>query len=449
MELSSSLTDYNVLLPHSPSEPDGIWRPREKQLPLWKYMQNGGKRAIAIWHRRFGKDEIALHWTSVAAYQRIGTYWHMLPEASQARKAIWEAIDPHYGKRRIDIAFPREIRADTRESDMFIRFKNGSTWQVVGSDNYDSLVGSPPIGLVLSEWALADPRAWAYLRPILRENGGWALFITTSRGANHAKTMFTGAVDDPLWFADIQKADETGVFTDEDLAQERKEYTREYGPDLGMALFNQEYMCSFEGAMLGAYYGKEMSAAAQEGRICSVPYDPNYPVITSWDLGVKDSTVIWFGQEVGSQVRFIDCKAYKATGLPDMIRDLKALPYAYEQHKAPHDIAVTELGTGVSRQEIAGNHGISFDVCQRHSIMDGINATRSLLTRAVFDKEKCSTGIDALQNYRCEYDTAKKVLSLRPLHDWCSDYADSMRYYAMTPTTGGYVAPDYTLANQR
>ena len=133
-----------ILLPHSAINEDGVWRPRPKQADLWQYLANGGLRAIAIWHRRYGKDDVGLNWTAVAAHKRIGTYWHMLPEAAQARKAIWEAVDPHSATRRIDSAFPHEIRAQTRESDMFIRFKNGSTWQVVGSDNFNSLVGSPP-----------------------------------------------------------------------------------------------------------------------------------------------------------------------------------------------------------------------------------------------------------------------------------------------------------------
>ena len=152
------------------------WRPRPYQRDVWNYLERGGKRAVAVWHRRAGKDEFCLRWASVAAFQKVGNYWHMLPMANQARRAIWEAVNPHTGKRRIDEAFPVALRETTREQEMMIRFKNGSTWQVVGSDNYDSLVGAPPVGVTFSEWALADPRAWAFIRPILLENDGWALF---------------------------------------------------------------------------------------------------------------------------------------------------------------------------------------------------------------------------------------------------------------------------------
>jgi phage terminase large subunit len=189
-----------ITLPHN-------WTPRPYQQKLWRYLEGGGKRAIEIAHRRWGKDDIALHWAAVAAMQRPASYWHMLPNYSQARKAIWTAVNPHTGKRRIDEAFPQQIRAATLENEMFIRFKNGSTWQVIGSDNYDSLVGTPPAGIVFSEWARAIPASWGYLAPILIENGGWALFITTPVGRNHAKSMLDMAQTNPdSWFAGLMQS---------------------------------------------------------------------------------------------------------------------------------------------------------------------------------------------------------------------------------------------------
>jgi len=146
------------------------WNPRPYQLQAWRYLENGGRHAELIWHRRSGKDEVALHRAACAAFERVAGYWHMLPEYSQARKAIWDAVNPHTGRKRVDEAFPLELRKATRNQEMIIEFKNGSTWQVVGSDSYNSLVGSSPAGIVYSEWALANPNARAYLRPILAEN---------------------------------------------------------------------------------------------------------------------------------------------------------------------------------------------------------------------------------------------------------------------------------------
>ena len=362
----------------------------------------------------------------------------MLPEASQARKAIWDAVDPHKGIKRIDAAFPKELRKTTRNSDMYIEFLNGSSWQVVGSDNFNSLVGSPPVGIVFSEWALANPMAWAILRPILKENGGWALFITTARGRNHAYTMHRYAETSDDWHAGTIPATDTDVFTETDLSEELAEYVSLYGKEIGTGMFEQEYLCSFDAAIIGAYYGSEMRQAWADNRVTSVPYDANYGVITSWDLGVRDSTVIIYYQEIGSQIRVIDCDAYIGTGLPEMIKDVKAKPYNYVQHKAPFDIDVQELGTGVTRIQVAQNNGIQFDIAPKIPVQDGISAVRTMLKRCVFDKEKCETLVEALAQYKVKWDQEKRAVSKTPEHDWCSDYADSFRYYAVCPSNTGY-----------
>ncbi len=227
------------------------WEPRPYQQDLWDYLEGGGKRAAAVWHRRAGKDDLCLRWASVAVFEKAATYWHMLPEAAQARKAIWTAVNPHTGKRRIDEAFPLALRANTNDQEMFIRFKNGSTWQVVGSDNYNSLVGSPPAGVVFSEWPLNKPEAWTYLEPILEENGGWALFIYTPRGENHGLSMLQQAQSEPDWFGQVLTADETEVFDAEQLARIKRGIIKQYGKSRGEAFFNQEYYCSFYEAFSG------------------------------------------------------------------------------------------------------------------------------------------------------------------------------------------------------
>ena len=210
------------------------WKPRNYQRPAWDYLEKGGKHAELVWHRRAGKDEVCLHRAACAAFERVANYWHMLPEAAQARKAIWSAVNPHTGKLRIDEAFPLALRESTNNTEMMIRFKNGSSWQVVGSDNFNSLVGSAPAGIVYSEWALANPTARAYLRPILLETGGWQLFITTARGRNHAYTTLKAAQKTPGAFAQILKASDTGVFTAEQLELERLAYMAEFGEDYGL-----------------------------------------------------------------------------------------------------------------------------------------------------------------------------------------------------------------------
>jgi len=316
----------------------------------------------------------------------------------------------------------QELRAD---------FPNGARIQLYGCDSPDSLRGIYLDSVVLDEYAQMSPRVWTeVIRPALSDRRGKAIFIGTPMGHNQFYDRYAACSDLDGWFSAMYKASETGVVNDEELAAARREMTD--------AEFEQEFECSWTAAIKGAYWAREMAQAEDEGRITSVPYDESMPVITSWDLGIKDSTVIWFGQEVGSEIRFINCLAFQGTGLPDMVRELKKLPYIYEQHKAPHDIKVRELGSGKSRLETAQQLGINFDIAPSMPVQDGIQATRSMLKRCVFDKDKCKDGIEALVQYRSEYNDKRNIFSKSPLHDWTSDYADSMRYYAVCPTNTGW-----------
>lgn len=400
-------------------------------MPLWRYLEGGGKRAYPVWHRRSGKDDVALNWTAVSALQKPATYWHMLPEASQARKAIWEAVNPHTGVRRIDQAFPAEIRAATRENEMFIRLINGATWQVVGSDNFNSLVGSPPYGIVFSEWALSAPSAWSFLSPILRENGGWALFITTPRGENHAGRMYQGVKTDPEWFAQRLDATQTGVFTPEQLAQERLELVRIHGEHIGNSIFEQEYMCSFESVVAGQVYAAELREARAEERITRVPYDHSQPVHTFWDLGFADSTSIWFVQMVGMQIRVLDFIQGSQQKIPFYLKQLSEKPYNYGIHWLPHDGANEGVGFDktIEAQIRTGRPGDMVRIVPKLPLTDGINALRTMFPGLWFDAEKCREGLEALKNYH--YDVKDAQLSNKPVHDWSSHAADAARYMAI------------------
>lgn len=404
------------------------WEPRPYQLPAWEYLEGGGKRAYLLWHRRAGKDDTFLHWTAVAAHQRIGTYWHLLPEAAQARKAIWEAVNPNTGKRRIDEAFPIHLRESTRENEMFIRFKVGSTWQVVGSDNYNSLVGSPPVGVVLSEWALAKPQAWAYLRPILAENGGWAAFVTTPRGRNHAERMYNAFLKEPGAFVQRLTADETGVFSKEQLASELSSYISEYGPTEGQALYDQEYMCSFMAAVRGAIFAKEVQRAREQGRIGKVPYDPGKLVSTFWDLGRGDPTAIWFYQMIGGEKRFIDFYESRGEVITHYLSVLKAKGYQYDTLWLPHDAEHKVLNTDKTIADICRANQFRVQITPNIPITEGINAARLLLATCSFDAEKCAPGLDALENYVWDYNQRLDEMKPTPLHNWASHAADAFRY---------------------
>jgi len=408
------------------------WRPRPYQLKLWNYLESGGKRAAAVWHRRAGKDDVALHWAAVAAHQRIGTYWHMLPEAKQARKVIWEAVNPHTGRRRIDDAFPHAIRAGSREDEMIIRFKSGSTWQVVGSDNYNSLVGAPPVGIVMSEYALAKPQAWDFLRPILAENGGWALFIYTARGENHGKDLYDMAKGNEAWFAERLTVEDTKAIALAIIEEERRSGMSE-------AMIQQEYYCSFSAPVAGSYYGELINKAEAEKRIGIVPYDTGALVTTAWDLGYGDDTAIWFAQIVGREERIIDYYENRGVGLDHYAKVLKEKPYVYHKHLLPHDGAKGELiaGTTIVKQAQALLGEKNIEVQPRLSVEEGINAGRALLAKCRIDDGRCAQGLKALKLYRRDWNEDRKVFSDRPRHDWTSHAADAWRGLAL-----GLKAPD-------
>lgn len=406
------------------------WVPRPYQLSAWKYLESGGKRCALVCHRRWGKDDLALHWAAVAAHDRVGSYWHMLPEYEQGRRVIWNAVNSHTGKRRIDEAFPPELREKTNDQEMFIRFKNGSTWQVVGSDRYDALVGAGVAGIVFSEWALANPAAWGFLSPMLAENNGWALFIYTARGRNHGWSIYNRATQDAGWFGLRQSALDTGVFSEAALEEARKDYKALYGAEDGDALFRQEYYCDFDAAILGAYYGKEMREVEAEGRLTNVPIDKALLVETGWDLGFTDSTAIWFIQKAGRELRLVDYYEANNQGLDHYAKVLKDKGYLYGKHYFPHDVEVHELSTAKSRVATLRSLGLSPTVVPVHSVNDGINATRLLLPRMWIDAKKCERGVEALRNYRREFDDKLKVYRPKPLHDWTSHACDALRYYA-------------------
>lgn len=421
--------------------PNG-WQPRAYQLPLWSYLENGGSRAVAIWHRRAGKDDVALHWTACSAHERVGTYWHMLPQASQARKAIWNAVNPKTSLRRIDEAFPAALRANTQDHEMFMRFRSGSTWQVVGSDNFDSLVGSPPIGIVFSEWALADPRAWAILRPILDENGGWALFITTPRGRNHAHRSYDLAQGEGGWFGQILTAHDTPIFPSEKLAGILREYKNDYGEDDGEALFEQEYLCSFDAPLVGAFYAKLIAKAEQEGRVRDeIPVERGVPVQTAWDLGYSDDTTIWFFQVVAREIRLLDYYESHGESIEHYCKVLadKAEERGWTygkldkaRHWVPWDAQPETLASGGrSIIEQAWACGVRMRLVPNLDVQDGIQATRLMLPRCWFDKTHCAKGLEAVRNYQREWDDDRKVFKRTPLHNWASHASDALRYLAL------------------
>lgn len=424
--------------------PNNGWQPRDYQRAAWDSWEMGCKRQLLFWHRRAGKDEINLNMHAVGSHERVGTYWHMLPEAAQARKAIWNAVNPHTGKRRLFEAFPAPIIENMNDNEMFVRFKIGSTFQVVGSDNFNSLVGSPPIGITFSEWALANSSAWAYLSPILAENGGWASFITTPRGNNHAKGMLDavkGNVFHPTsnprgWFSQVLSVADTGAIDLASIEEQRTVYVGIFGKEIADLLIDQEFYCSFAGAMVGSYWGAEMARAEAAGRITPVKIDSRYPVHTAWDLGKAINNPVWCFQVIDGRPYIVDFYRPESEDLEQWCKWLDDRGYHGNDY-VPHDVLHPVWGTNRTRFETLKLHGRKPKLVGMVSVADGINAGRETIKLAHFHAgdddrgQRMQLGVDGLKSYRREWDDELKSFRANALKDWAEHIGSSFRYLGL------------------
>lgn len=412
-----------ITLPHN-------FTPRPYQLPVLCALDRGATRAVAVWHRRSGKEKTFVNFTAKRAFQRVGTYFYAFPTYTQGKRAIWDGRDrdgfPFLGH------FPREIVKAKHEQELKLTLVNDSVFQVVGTDNIDALMSTNPVGVVFAEYSLQDPRGWDYIRPILRENGGWAVFDYTPRGKNHGYTLYDMAMKlqadgDPDWFCQRLTVADTKVLSEADIDAERRQGMDE-------DLIQQEYYCSFEGARHGAIFGRQMSEAEAEGRICGVPWQPELPVDTWWDIGTGDATSIWFTQNAGREVHVIDYyeNAGTGVGIDHYVRHLQGLPYIWGEHTGPHDLRSASFAAGGrSTYDIAASLGFRFRVLPRTDRQDGINAARAFLARCWFDRAKTERGRMALMSYHRAWDEKRRIFSDEPYHDWASNAADAFRYLAV------------------
>lgn len=392
---------------------------------------------MEIDHRRAGKDVNYLNLTICAAMRRPGVYFHVLPTYNQGRKVIWDGIGRD-GRPYRDYFHPAILAGKPNETEMKVRFVNGSVWQVVGAENkrdIDRIVGTNPVGVVFSEFALMSGMVWDLLRPVLAENQGWAAFVFTPRGKNHAFDLYQYAKESPEWYcvvntiADTKREDGSPVVRLEDIEEERKAGMPE-------ELIQQEFYCSFSAGMVGSYYATLIEHAEKEGRIGQVPWNPERKVDTFWDIGINDTTAIGFIQTPKNPAvrayMAIDHIEENGVGLDYYVRELSKKPYNYGRHFFPHDMEIKEWGNaGKQRIQMARELGLkNCVVVPKMDRQDGIDAVRRVLPVMYFDKVKCKGWYEALRAYRKEYDEDRKVYKPTPLHDWSSNSADMTRYFA-------------------
>ena len=395
------------------------YRPR----PLQAGIHRGLKRfSVLVCHRRFGKtvlcvNELIDH--AVRATRRSPRYAYIAPLYRQAKQVAWDYLK-HYTEAIPD----RKVN----ETELRVDLPNGARIQLYGADNPDSLRGIYLDGVVLDEYAQMSPHLWGeVIRPALADRAGWAVFIGTPKGHNEFWRKYRAACADEGWYAALFAASETGILPEAELEAARRDMTPEQ--------YAQEFECSFEAAIRGAYYGKAMAEAQRTGRIRAVPHDPALPVDTAWDLGVGDPTAIWFVQLAGAEIHVLDYYEAAGEGLDHYARILQARAaergWVYGSHYAPHDALAREIGTGRTREEQARRLGLALTVVPRHAVDDGINAVRAILPRCWFDIERAEPGIECLRQYRTAVDGATGAIGDKPLHDQFSHGADAFRYLAM------------------
>lgn len=375
--------------------------------------------ACIVAHRRFGKtvgviNDLIRDALRIAR-ERVRVAY-IAPYYSQAKAVAWDYAK-HYSAAIPGIA--------VNESELRIDYPTGARLRLFGADNYDAMRGLYFDAVALDEPADFPPNAWpTVIRPALADRKGRATFMGTPKGKNEFWEIHDHARVDPDWFHMVLKASETGVLPADELSEARRA--------MGDDRYEQEFECSFEAAIIGAYYGKEMRAADESNRICAVPYEPTLPVYTAWDLGVGDTTAIWFAQFHGAQKRLIDFYETSGAGLDHYVGVLRSKPYVYGPTILPHDARVRELGTGKSRAEVLSALGLkNITIADSIPLDDGIQAVRSFLPTAWFDADKCKRGIEALRQYQREYDEKAKTFRARPMHSWASHPADALRYLAV------------------
>ena len=389
------------------------YRPREYQLEVHKSRK---RFSVLVCHRRFGKSVLSINeLIKTAADKPRSLCAFIAPTYRQGKSIAWEYLK-FYTQPLLKIGGTRN------ESELRIDLFNGSRIQIFGADNPDSIRGLGFDAVVLDEYAIMAPRVWTEIvRPAVADKLGWVLFIGTPMGHNQFWEVYDYALrghDD--WYGKLYRASDTKVIPVEELEQARSIMTPEQ--------YEQEFECSFTAAVSGSYYGRLITKAEKDGRIGNVPIDDNVGVETWWDLGIGDSTAIWFAQRVGQEIHLVDYYETSGESLAHYADVLNEKNYSYTSHIAPHDIMARELGTGKSRLEVANELGIDFDIAPKLEVDHGIESVRNALPNCYFDREKCKVGLDALRQYRKQWDEKNQVFKNKPLHDWCSHAADSFRY---------------------
>lgn len=411
------------------------FNPRPYQIDTIKaIMVDGYRNFIDIEHRRAGKDFKWINIIIALSQRRVGTYLHTFPKYTTARTAIWDGIDDN-GQRFLDL-FPKKLIADVNQTKTSIKFKNGSIYRLGGADKYDSWMGTNPIFVLYSEYAIQDPRASDFFAPILVNNNGIQAYIYTPRGKNHGYTLYDKNKNNPNWYTQYLTVNDTKNFDGSAvISADKIQLERERG--VPEEIIQQEYYCSFDSSLVGAYFAKEMSMAREQGRIGNILISPDWPVSTYWDLGQNDKTCIWFIQKHPKRDEFYVIDYYENYNQPrshyiNVVYDKRnKWGYNYLKHYAPHDVKKRET-SNIQIIEKYRRDGLPMEPvrCIRNK-RDAIDMAKAVIHKCYFHETNCERGLAALNSYHAKYDSNKDIY-LGPEHDWASDGADAFMQFAQT-----------------
>jgi len=405
----------DITLPHG-------FTPRKYQARAMAAFDVGIRRGVYVWARRSGKDVTFMHQICKAAHERIGTYFHMLPTFTQAKRNVWDAIDDQE-RRILDHVFPKALRTNTNETDLKVTLRSGSIYQLIGADSYNSVVGSNPIGLVMSEYALIDPRAWIFFRPILAQNHGWASFIGTPRGYNHFHDMLEIAKKNEDWDWSVIDAIEAGTMTQEDI-------DREVATGMPEEMARQEYLVDFSAANVGAILGSRIEKAEKEGRISDdVVLDPDGGgVVVSSDIGYRDAAAFWFWQAIPGGFQLLGYDEDSGLDAQDWVERLRDQPLPIAKVLLPHDAKAKTMASKFSVLETFLKNGFRCGIVPQSRIVDRVNAARSVIQKCQFAKSACAKGLQVLRDWAFKFDEERKTFSREPDHNYASHGGDAFSY---------------------
>ena len=391
------------------------YAPRRAFMP---FHETDKRWSVVIAHRRAGKTMATVNRlirTALTCQKPEPRTAYIAPLLKQAKDVAWTYL------KRFALVIPG---TEANESELRVDFPNGGRVRLYGADNPEGMRGIYLDDCALDEYADMRPSVLPeIIRPALSDRRGALGVSGTPKGHNDLHKLYLNAKDDPEWFTLVLKASQTGLVAQDELDSARKLMTPEQ--------YAQEYECSFEAAIQGAYWGREMAAAEEGGRICRLDVDPHAPVLTAWDLGVRDSTAIWFFQVLAGGINVVDYYEATGVGLDHYAEKLRSTRYNIGKCLVPHDAKVKEWGSGRTRIEQMEALGLKPELIADHRLMDGIGAARETLARVKFDAVRCKDGIEALKQYRADFDEERKVLKPTPRHDWTSHAADAFRYLAM------------------